>query len=160
MSHAAVRSVLVLSAVWFTACGESAPGPAAPSGPQSFLSGTWQGTVTIQVNAGIPDPPPPATSGSTTWTFEVVPQTNLQTFKATIRSDHAWLPITTIASTAIIPGSTPPAQISTQGDYSSPRGCRGTFGSFGVADATHIDADFRGVDCTANFTGRVLLTKQ
>jgi hypothetical protein len=84
----------------------------------------------------------------------------LQTFQATIRSEHEWLPIATIASTAIIPGNTPPAQISTQGDYSSPRGCRGTFGSFGVADATRIDADFRGVDCTVTFIGRVVLTKQ
>jgi hypothetical protein len=29
-----------------------------------------------------------------------------------------------------------------------------------VADATRIDADFRGVDCTVTFTGRVVLTKQ
>jgi len=78
---------------------------------------------------------------------------------ATIHSDHAWLPITTVASTAIIPGNTPPAQISTQGDYSSPRGCRGTFGSVGTAEATRIDADFNGVDCTVTFTGHVTLTK-
>ena len=95
-----------------------------------------------------------------TWTFEVVPQTNLQTFTATIRSEHSWLPITTIASTAIIPSNIPPAQISTQGDYPSPRGCRGTFGSFGTAEATRIDADFSGVDCNVTFTGRVTLTKQ
>jgi hypothetical protein len=63
-------------------------------------------------------------------------------------------------SLAIIPGNTPPAQISTQGNYDSPRGCRGTFGSFGMAEATRIDADFTGVDCPATFTGRVLLTKQ
>src|SRR5207249_8243425 len=67
---------------------------------------------------------------------------------------------TTIASTAIIPGNIPPAQISTPGDYPSPRGCRGTFGSFGTAEATRIDADFRGVDCNVTFTGRVTLTKQ
>jgi len=95
-----------------------------------------------------------------TWTFEVVPQTNLQTFRATIRSENAWLPITVTGSTAIIPGNTPPAQISTQGNYESPRGCRGTFGSFGTAEATRIDADFTGVDCPATFTGRVLLTKE
>ena len=63
--------------------------------------------------------------------------------------------VNTIGTTAIIPGNTPPAQISTQGDYSSPRGCRGTFGSFGMAEATRIDADFSGTDCNqATFTGR------
>jgi hypothetical protein len=95
------------------------------------------------------------------WTFEVVPETNLQTFPATIHSDHPWLPIDTIATAALAPGNTPPAQISTQGDYSSPRGCRGTFGSFGTADTTTIDADFKGADCNlVTFTGRVRLTKQ
>ena len=89
------------------------------------------------------------------------PQTNLQTFKATIRSEHAWLPITTIGSTALAPSGTPPAHISTQGDYSSPRGCRGTFGSAGTAEPRHIDADFTGVDCDdITFVGRVVLTKQ
>jgi hypothetical protein len=158
MSGVPTRWIVLVAILWLAACN-SAPGPAAPSGPQSFLTGMWQGTVTIQVNPGIPNAPP-ATSGSTTWTFEVVPQTNLQTFRVTIRAENPWLPITTTASTAIIPGNTPPAQISTQGDYSSPRGCRGTFGSFGLADATHIDADFSGTDCTVTFTGRVTLTKQ
>ena len=141
-------------------CGDSAPGPAAPSGPQSFLAGNWQGTVTIQVN---PDGLgfQPGTSGATRWTFEVVPQTNLQTFTATVRSEHGWLPITTLGSTALVPTNAPPAEISTQGDFSSPRGCRGTFASFGVAEATRIDADFTGVDCNhVTFTGHVVLIKQ
>ncbi len=141
------------------ACGGGAPSPTAPTAPQSFLVGTWRGTLTIQPNPTGPQPGSPV-SGAVTWTFEVVPQTNLQTFRATIRSENAWLPITVIASTAIIPGNTPPAQISTQGDYDSPRGCRGSFGSFGVAEATRIDADFTGVDCPVTFTGRVLLTKE
>lgn len=147
-----------LSLMTISACGGSSSSPTAPSGGQSFLTGTWRGTVTIQPNAGDPNAPP-GTSAATTWTFEVVPQTNLQSFRATIRSEHPWLPISTIGSTALIPGNTPPAQISTQGDYASPRGCRGTFGSFGVAEATQIDADFTGVDCNATFRGRVLLTK-
>ena len=138
-------------------CGGTTPSPTAPSS-QSFLSGTWRGTVTIQPNPDAPTPPP-AVSGATTWSFEVVPQTNLQTFRATIRSENAWLPISTISTTAIVPGNTAPAQISTQGDYDSPRGCRGTFGSFGVAEATRIDADFIGVDCNVTFRGRVVLTK-
>jgi hypothetical protein len=159
MNRQSARWLIGVSMLLCTSCGDSTPGPAAPSSPQSFLTGTWQGTVTIQWNAGTPAAAP-ATSGATTWTFEAVPQTNLQTFRATIHSDHPWLPITTTASTAIIPGNAPPAQISTLGDYSSPRGCRGTFGSFGMADATHIDADFTGTDCTVTFTGRVTLTKQ
>jgi hypothetical protein len=159
MRNGTGRWLFVLAALWFTGC-DSARGPAAPAGPQSFLAGSWQGTVTIQVNADIP-PAPPASSAPTTWTFEVVPQTNLQTFRATIHSDHPWLPIDTIATTALSPTNTPPTQISTQGDYSSPRGCRGTFGSFGTADATRIDADFRGADCNlVTFTGHVTLTKR
>ena len=138
-------------------CGGSTP--SGPSAAQSFLAGTWRGTLTIQPDPTAPQPGAPV-SGTVTWTFEVVPQTNLQTFRATIRSENAWLPITVTGSTAIIPGNTPPAQISTQGNYDSPRGCRGTFGSFGMAEATRIDADFTGVDCPATFTGRVLLTKQ
>ena len=159
MSSATKQWIPVVAVLWLAGC-DSAPGPASPSGPQSFLTGTWQGTVTIQVAPG-PSGAQPATVGPTTWTFEVVPQTNLQTFKATIRSENAWLPVTTVSTTAIIPGNTPPAQISTQGDYDSPRGCRGTFGSFGNADAARIDADFTGVDCDhVTFTGRVTLTKQ
>jgi hypothetical protein len=115
--------------------------------------------LTIQPDPTAPQPGS-SVSGTVTWTFEVVPQTNLQTFRATIKSENAWLPITVTGSTAIIPGNTPPAQISTQGNYDSPRGCRGTFGSFGMAEATRIDADFTGVDCPGTFTGRVLLTKQ
>ena len=116
--------------------------------------------VTIHVESDLPGTPP-TSSASTTWTFEVVPQTNQQSFRATIHADHPWLPMDTIATTAISPGNTPPAQISTQGDYSSPRGCRGTFGSFGTVDATHVDADFKGADCNlVTFSGRVTLTKQ
>jgi len=155
-----MRWLSVLSVFLFTARGDRAPAPTTPSGSSSFLAGTWQGTVTIQVNAGVPDAPF-TTSGSTAWTFDVVPQTNLQTFRASIHSENAWLPVDTIGTTALSPTNAPPTQISTQGDYRSPRGCQGTFGSFGTADATHIDADFKGADCTlVTFTGRVTLTKQ
>jgi hypothetical protein len=147
-------------ALTLTACGDSAPGPTVPSAGSSFLAGTWQGTMTIQVNPDVPGAPP-ASSAPTTWIFETVPQTNLQTFKATVRSQHSWLPIDTSGTTAVIPGNAPPVQISTQGDYSSPRGCRGTFASAGVATATEIDADFHGVDCgSVTFTGHVTLTKR
>ena len=160
MTRSVAPWLLLLIVVVISACGGASQGPTGPSGSQSFLVGTWQGTVTIQVAPG-PSGPQPAIVGATTWTFEVVPQTNLQTFKATIRSENAWLPVTTVSTTAIIPGNTPPAQISTQGDYDSPRGCRGTFGSFGTAAVARIDADLTGVDCDhVTFTGRVTLTKQ
>ena len=142
-----------------TACGGSSPNPTGPSAPTSFLTGTWQGTVTIEVNPGDPNGLPPG-SGAMQWTFEVLPQTNLQTFRTTVRSEHAWLTMATTATTAITPGNTPPAQISTQGEFDSPRGCRGTFGSVGMAEATRIEADFTGTDCQqATFIGRVVLTK-
>jgi hypothetical protein len=140
------------------ACGREST-PASPS-EQSFLAGTWGGSVTIQVNPQAPNPSP-ATSGPITWTFEVMPNTNRQSFNSTIRSEHAWLPITTTATTAISPSNTPPTQISTQGTFTSPRGCRGTFGSVGTAQATRIEADFTGTDCDAAvFAGQLVLTKQ
>ena len=142
-----------------TACGGSSPSPTGPSAPTSFLTGTWRGTVTIEVNPGDPNALPPS-SGAMQWTFEVTPQTNLQSFRTTVRSEHAWLTMTTTATTALTPGNTPPAQISTQGGFDSPRGCRGTFGSVGTAEATRIEADFTGTDCQkATFVGRVVLTK-
>ena len=76
---------------------------------------------------------PPPSSGDMTWTFEVVPQTNMQSLRATIRSTHPWLTMDTTGSTALSPGNTPPTQISTHGEFNSPRGCRGTFGSVGTA---------------------------
>ena len=156
MTRRAWSPVWVLAVLCSAACGRS---PTEPSAAPSFLAGTWQGTVTIEVNPGEAGGLP-ATTAAITWTFEVVPQTNMQTFRATVQSAHLWLPITTVASTALVPTNSPPTHISTQGDYNSPRGCRGTFGSSGTAEARRIDADFTGVDCGARFTGRVVLTKQ
>lgn len=141
------------------ACGGSSPGPTSPSPPASFLTGTWSGTVTIQVNPGDPNPSAPST-GPMQWTFEVTPQSNQQSFRTTVRSEHPWLTMTTMATTSLTPGNTPPAQISTQGEFTSPRGCRGTFGSVGTAQATRIEADFTGTDCQqATFVGQLVLTK-
>ena len=141
------------------ACGDGGTTPTAATAAQSFLAGTWQGTMTIQ-----PDPtgavPGSPVSGPVTWTFEVVPQTNLQSFRTTIRSENGWLPITLTSSTSMIPGNTPPAQISTQGEYDSPRGCRGTFGSFATAEARSIQGSIARVDCPVPFTGSVTLTKE
>ena len=142
------------------ACGDSGRSPTGPSATTSFLTGTWSGTVTIEVNPGDTTAQPP-TTGPMRWTFEVVPQTNLQSFRTTVRSDHAWLTMMTTATTALTPGSTAPAQISTQGQFTSPRGCQGTFGSVGVAQATRIEANFTGTDCQqATFIGSVVLTKE
>ena len=105
----------------------------------------------------------PTTIGPTTWAFEVVSGTNLQTFTVTIRSQHPWLPITTTVTSAITPSNVPPVRISTQGNYPSPRGCTGSLLSVGTANAGAIDADFAGVDCQSlahsTFTGHVQLTK-
>ena len=145
-------------ALWAAACGREAT-PTAPS-EQSFLSGTWRGTVTIQVNPHAPGASPP-TSGPITWTFGLMPNTNRQSFNSAIRSEHSWLNMMTTATTAISPSNTPPTQISTQGTFASPRGCSGTFGSAGTAQATRIEADFTGTDCDAAvFAGQLVLTKQ
>lgn len=159
MKHDTLRRLLAL--VLFlplAACGGSGSPPSSPSPAQSFLAGTWRGTMTIQPDPTGPQPGAPV-SGAVSWTFEVVPQTNLQTFRTTIRSDNGWLPITLTSSTSMIPGNMPPAQISTQGDYDSPRGCRGTFGSFATAEARSIQGSITGVDCPVPFTGSVTLTK-
>jgi hypothetical protein len=151
--------VLPILLAGVVACSGRSPSPTGPSAQSSFLAGTWQGNVTIQVNPGDPGAPPPQ-SGPISWTFEVIPQSNQQSFRSTIQSQHPWLPITTSATTAISPGNTPPTQVSTQGTFTSPRGCTGTFGSVGTAQATRIDADFTGTDCNqATFTGQMVLTK-
>ncbi len=155
MTRGTVRPLPVLLLVLpLTACGESGGPPAGPSAAPSFLAGTWRGTLTVQPDPTGPHPGPPV-SGPVTWVFEVVPQTNRQAFRTTIRSENGWLPITLLASTSMIPGNTPPAQISTQGEYDSPRGCRGTFGSFATADArTHSGQSSPGSTARSRSRGR------
>jgi hypothetical protein len=150
------RAAVALLALLAVSCGREST-PTGPSGSTSFLAGTWRGTVTIQVNPATANPPP--STGEMTWTFEVVPQTNMQSFRATIRSTHPWLTMETTGATALSPGNSPPTQISTHGEFNSSRGCRGTFGSVGDAQATRIEADFTGTDCPATFTGRIVLAK-
>ena len=157
MKHRAkVRATALLLPLVLVACGRE-PTPTTPSTPRSVLEGVWTGTLTIEREGE------PTTSGSTTWTFAVAPGTKLQTFNVTIRSQHAFLPITTTVTSAITPSNTPPARISTQGDYAFPRGCTGSLLSVGMAEAQTIDAEFAGVDCPSlqhsTFRGRVQLTK-
>jgi hypothetical protein len=143
---------------FLAACGGGSSAPTAPSAGSSFLTGTWRGTLLLQVNPRDPTPPAP-TSGTMEWTFEPVSQTNLQTFRVSIRSDHPWLAMTTTGSAALTPSNSPPTGISTQGEFNSPRGCRGTFGSVGDAQTARIEADFTGTDCPVTFAGRVVLSK-
>jgi hypothetical protein len=103
MTRPAKLALAVLVAATLSSCGREGT-PTSPSGQTSFLTGTWRGTVTIQVNPGDPNPPAPM-SGDMTWTFEVVPQTNMQSLRATIRSTHPWLTMETTGSTALSPGN-------------------------------------------------------
>ena len=152
--------LLIPLLVALTACGGSGSSPTAPSAPTSFLTGTWRGTLTVQVNPGDPDGQAEV-SGPVQWTFEPVAGTNLQSFRTNIQAQHPWFAAAATGSTTLTPGNAPPANISTLGGFDSPRGCRGTFGSIGTAQAARIEADFTGTDCqSATFTGRVVLTKQ
>lgn len=157
MSRLPVSTAALVAVRALAGCGREAT-PTGPSGPTSFLVGTWRCTVTIQVDPRSPNPPPP-TSGEMTWTFEVVPNTNMQSLTVTIMSTHPWLTMETTGVTALSPSNAPPTQLSTHGEFTSPRGCRGTFGSIGDAQATRIEADFTGTDCPSTFTGRISLTK-
>lgn len=156
MRRCAHHALVVLLLVGLVGCGREAT-PTSPSSPRSFLEGVWTGTLTIEREGE------PTTSAATTWTFEVVPGTNLQSFNVRIQSQHPFLPITTTVLSQITPSNTPPAQISTQGGYASPRGCTGSLLSVGTADTRTIDADFSGVDCPSlqhsTFRGGVQLTK-
>lgn len=156
-TNSALRRLLLLVVAMAAACSKDASGPTGPSPTRSFLEGTWSGTLTIE-RVG-----EPASTGPVTWTVETVEGTNLQSFRVTIRSQHAWLPITTTVTSAITPSNQPPARLSTQGEYVSPRGCVGTLLSVGMAESRTIEADFSGVDCStlehSTFTGRVSLTK-
>ena len=157
---AARRFLPIPLLVALTACGGSSSSPTAPTAPTSFLTGTWQGTLKVQVNPGDPDAQPEV-SGPVQWTFEPVAGTNLQSFRTTVQAQHPWFAAAASGSTTLTPGNAPPASISTLGGFDSPRGCRGTFGSVGTAQAARIEADFTGTDCqAATFTGRVVLTKQ
>ena len=150
-------SLLIAASCLAATCGGGTPVPTSPSGQQSFLTGTWTGTLTIDRESE------PSTSGAATWTFAPVDGTNLQTFTVTIRSQNPWLTTMASVTSAITPSNQPPARISTTGSYPSPRGCTGTMLSVGTADRTSIDADFSGVDCASlaqsTFRGHVVLSK-
>lgn len=157
-----IRTVFVGAALglFLAAChgGTTTTGP-SPTQPESaFLAGTWRGPVTIH-REGLPD-----TTGTSVWTFVLVPLTGGTGYMATVTLQHPYLPVTaTGLSTSILPAQ-PGGHIATQGFYPSPRGCRGALGSLGTAQADRIEATFDGADCALNpgpvgFTGAVTLTK-
>ena len=134
-------------------------GPTAPS-PATVVSDGHVDRNAARSNAtGEPD----RRQAQVTWTFEAVAGTNLQTFSVTIRSQNAWLPITTTVTSAITPSNQPPARISTQGNYPSPRGCTGTLLSVGNAETHTHRRRLLGRRLLAltnsTFTGHVTLTK-
>lgn len=150
------RALWVCCLIALSSCGR-APSVTGPSPARSFLEGTWTGTITI-------DREGQQTAGPVSWTFATVDGTDMRTFRVTISSQHAWLPISTTVTSAIEPSNQPPARISTQGDYASPRGCTGSLLSVGTADSNAITADLTGVDCLSptgpsTFAGRFALTK-
>lgn len=99
-------------------------------------------------------------SGDITWTFEVVPQTNMP---AVARHDPLDASTAHTGDDRIdrpLSRHSPPRQISIHGEFNSHRGCRGTFGSVGTTEATRIETDFTGTDCQqGTFTARIVLTK-
>lgn len=146
---------LLSTLVAANACGGSS-GPTATSAPQSFLAGTWIGTVTIERDGE------PTTSGRVTWTFEVVPDTNRQSLRTTIRSQHAFLPVTMTPTSAITP-QTLRRHASARMANTRRRGMHGSILSNGTADVTTRDADLPRIDCAtlarSTFGGKVVLTK-
>jgi len=156
-NHGFTLSLIGLGAMMVANCGGGST-PPAPS-ETSFLSGTWTGTLTIS-RTGQPD-----ATGPATWTFELVPQTGRQSFNTTIRSQNAWIPVTTTSSIVLTPTADPPGQIGGTGHYNSPRGCTGDFVTRGSASVSVIDATFDGIDCDDGsgvrlpFSGRIRVTK-
>ena len=150
-------SLMGLASVVFANCGGGST-PTSP-GETSFLSGTWNGTLTIS-RTGQPD-----ITGLATWTFELVPQTGRHNFNTTIRSQNTWIPVTTTSTIVLTPTADPPGQIGGTGHYISPRGCTGDFVTTGNATINTIDATFDGIDCDDGggvrmpFSGRIRATK-
>ena len=64
-----------------------------------------------------------------TWTFEVVPTRTCNRCAATIRSTHPWLTMADNRNDRAVAGNAPPTRSARTVTNSSPRGCRGTFGS-------------------------------
>jgi hypothetical protein len=148
--------LLIFGALVTANCGGSAP--TTPAGETSFLSGNWNGTLTITRTGES------AVSGPVTFTFEVVPQSNRQSLNLRLQSSNSWLPVTATSLVALTPSPEPPGRIGGTGNYASPRGCTGDFVVLADATATSLDGTFTGADCMQGlgrvvFDGTVHLTK-
>ena len=106
-----------------SACGGGTSGPTGPSGSQCSRGHVAPSRFKSRlVRAGRNPPPSVRRRGHSRW----YPQTNLQTFKATIRSENAWLPVTTV---------------STGGNYPWEYAARTRFGLKGTRLATWMPRD-------------------
>jgi hypothetical protein len=132
--------VLCVSTALVVSCGDGGSSPTSP-GETSFLSGAWNGTLAV-TPTGQAD-----VSGSTTWTFDVVPQSNRQSLNLRIQSSNSWIPGTMTTLITLAPSPDPPGRIGGTGNYSSPRGCTGDFVVLADVTASSIDGTFSGVDC-------------
>jgi hypothetical protein len=149
--------LIVCGAVVVGSCDDSPP--MTPSDEPSFLSGTWNGTLTI-TRTGEPD-----VSGAVTFTFDVVPRSNRQSLNLRIQSSNSWLPVTATSVVALTPSPEPPGRIGGTGTYASPRGCTGDFVVLADVTATSLDGTFSGADCMQGlgrvvFDGTVHVTKR
>jgi hypothetical protein len=54
MTRPAKLTITIIVTAALSSCGREGT-PTGPSGPTSFLTGTWHGTVTIPVNPGDPN---------------------------------------------------------------------------------------------------------
>ncbi len=145
---------LSIAAVVLSMAACSGGGPSGPTPTDGgFLAGTWSGTLTVTRDGQ------PPVSGPTTWTFSPLNLGGGMSYRAQIHAQNAWLPLSTTATTDLVPPGAPPSEVSTLGDYASPRGCKGTFSSWGTVDQHTLSAAFIGVDCGATFEGSVRLSR-
>ena len=115
MRRSTHQVAVALFLVALTGCGQEST-PASPSSSRSFLEGVWTGTVTISGRVS-------QRLRSHDMDLRGHAGHESAVVQRAIQSQHAFLPITATVLSQITPGNTPPARISTQGTYPSPRGC-------------------------------------
>jgi hypothetical protein len=97
--------------VCLVGCGDgtTTTGPTSPE--NSFLAGTWRGSVMVHRD-GLPD-----TTGTTTWTFQLVPNTGGASFTTTITVEHPWLAIPSATVTTGLYAPATPGRASVQSGH-------------------------------------------
>ena len=85
-TFAAVAALSLLQAACHGGTTTTGPSPTTPE--SGFLTGTWRGPVTIH-REGLPD-----TTGTSVWTFVLVPLTGGIGYTATVTLQHPYLPVT------------------------------------------------------------------